>query len=209
MLTCITSRSRVSWLYPLAAVAAVGLLGSLPTVGAAFSGTAANPPNTFAAGTVALDANTPTPAVALLTMNDGRPGDAPVTGCIRVTYTGTVPARVRLFAASGGTGLATYLNLTVERGTTTGTTLPDCTGFTPDSATYAAASGVMYSGTLAGLASAHGSHASGLQDPTSGSPTTWTAGTTVTYRFTASIQNDPAAQGLTATPTFWWEARDG
>jgi hypothetical protein len=204
----VVSRGAVPSRAVLAAVAALALLASLPTVGAAFTGTTANPTNSFTAGTVILGSNTPVPAVALLTTSGARPSDPPVVGCIKVTYTGSLPAQVRLFATTGGTGLATYLNLTVERGTIGNATLPDCTGFSPDSATYAAANGVVYSGTLASFATTHGTYAAGLPDPTTASPISWTTGTTATYRFTTTIQNTVAAQGLTATPTLWWEAQN-
>ena len=193
----------------VAVIAALVLvLAALPTAGAVFSGTATNPGNSFAAGTVTITSNDSSPAGSLLTMSDGRPGDAPVVGCVRVTYTGNVPAQVRLYGTAGGSGLGQYLNLTIERGTLASGTLPTCTGFTPDGNTYAAANGVVFTGTLAGFATAHGTYANALPDPTAASPTTWTTGTTVAYRFTATIQNDSAAQGLTAAPTFWWEARD-
>lgn len=184
------------------------LLAALPTAGAVFSGTATSPGNSFTAGTVTITSNDSSPAGSLLTMSDGRPGDAPVVGCVRVTYTGNVPAGVRLYGTAGGSGLGQYLNLTIERGTLAGGTLPSCTGFTPDGSTYAAANGVVFTGTLAGFATTHGTYANALPDPTAASPTTWTPGTTVAYRFTATVQNNSAAQGLTAAPTFWWEARD-
>ncbi len=183
------------------------LLTALPSADGAFSDGSVSHGSTFAAGTVRLGSNDTSPAGTLLAMTDGRPADAPVVGCIRVTYTGDIPAQVRMFATVTGTGLAAYLDLTVERGTLPAGTLPDCGGFTPDNATYAAPNGVMYAGTLSGFATAHGTYAAGLRDPTTASPATWTTGTTVAYRFTADIQNATAAQGLTAAPTFWWEAR--
>ncbi len=184
------------------------LVAVLPTAGAVFSGTAANPGNGFAAGAVTITSNDSSPAGSLLTMSGGRPGDAPVVGCVRVTYTGSVPAQVRLYGTAGGSGLGQYLNLTVERGTLASGTLPDCAGFAPDASTYAAANGVVFTGTLAGFATAHGTYANALPDPTAASPTTWTTGTTVAYRFTTTIQNNSAAQGLIAAPAFWWEARN-
>jgi hypothetical protein len=183
------------------------LLAALPAADGAFSGGAASQGNTFTAATVRLGSNDTSPAGSLLAMTDGRPADAPVVGCIRVTYTGNIPAQVRMYATVTGTGLAAYLDLTIERGALPAVTLPDCGGFTPDNATYAAANGVVYSGTLSGFATAHGTYADGLRDPTAASPATWTSGTTVAYRFTADLQNTTAAQGLTAAPTFWWEAR--
>jgi hypothetical protein len=123
-----------------------------------------------------------------------------------VTYTGDVPVRVRLYAAASGSGLATYLNLTIERGATAAANVPSCSGFVADSGTYAAANGVLYTGTLADFVATHGSYAAGLLDPTASSPTTWNNTSQAAYRVTVSIQDNAAAQGLTAAPTFWWEA---
>ena len=59
--------------------------------------------------------------------------------------------RVHLYDTVGGTGLATYLNLTVTRGTISGTPAAgSCTGFTADTTAWSGAgAGVIYNGTLA------------------------------------------------------------
>jgi hypothetical protein len=116
--------------------------------------------------------------------------------CIDVTYTGTVdPTAVRLYSSGAPTGtLAPYLDLTIEVGADTGAGFRDCTGFSP--------AATVYSGTLAGFHSAHGSYAAGAStwDPAA-SPDTRT------FRFLLSVQDDAAAEGLTTTFGFSWETR--
>jgi hypothetical protein len=163
----------------------------------------------FQSGTVVLGGNDA--GVAMFSTSGMSPG-ATVTKCIAVTYTGTAPALVRLYA-SGGSGLGAYLTMTLTRGTS----LPDppsygtgdgCGTFTADPTTYAGANGVMYAGTLSGYASAYPGYATGLLDPAAGAPQTWTNGTRHVYRVDLTLSSDPAAQGLSVTPTFAWEARN-
>lgn len=119
-----------------------------------------------------------------------------VDRCIDVTYTGTVdPLPVLLYAPAAPTGsLAPYLNLTVDIGADTADSFADCTSFVP--------TGTVYSGTLAGFATAHGGYATGVPtwDPV-GSPETRT------FRFRLSVQDDAAAEGLTTTFGISWETR--
>jgi hypothetical protein len=119
----------------------------------------------------------------------------PVDRCIRVTYEGNVdPAPVVLYAAGSSGALAPYLQLTVDVGAATGAAFGSCTGFAADR--------VLYTGTLAGFASAHPDFASGV-------PTWDPAGTgeARTFRFELSVVDDPAASGVSATFGFTWEAR--
>ena len=51
-------------------------------------------------------------------------------------------------------------------------------------------------------------YSAGIVDPLSGAPETWTTSEVHSYRFTISLNNDPAAQGLSATASFVWEARN-
>jgi hypothetical protein len=119
-----------------------------------------------------------------------------VDRCIDVTYTGTVdPLTVQLYAPSAPTGsLAQYLNLTVEVGTDPSPVFRDCVGFV--------SSGTVYSGTVSGFATDHGSYLAGAAtwDP-SASPETRT------FRFRISVQDTAAAEGLTSTFGFSWETR--
>jgi hypothetical protein len=119
----------------------------------------------------------------------------PVDRCIQVTYRGNVdPKPVALYSAGATGPLAAYLQLTVEIGAATGASFGSCAGFTADR--------VIYTGTLAGFASAHPDYASGVStwDPAG-------TGEARTFRFRLSVVDDPAASGVTATFGFTWEAR--
>jgi hypothetical protein len=169
----------------------------------ALSDTSATPANAVAAGSVALADNDS--GSGLLVLGSARPNDS-VTGCIRVAYSGSGPAKVRLFGTTaGGTGLASYLDLIVTRGTLpAGAAAGSCTTFTPDATDYlGSGSGVIYTGTVAAFPAAG---AGALVDPTAAAAATWNAGEVHSYRFRATLRNDPAAQGTTATPSFTWEA---
>ena len=116
--------------------------------------------------------------------------------CIDVTYTGTVdPTAVVLYASGAPTGtLAPYLDLTVEVGSDPTPAFRDCTGFV--------SAGTVYSGTLGAFATAYGSSGTGV--------TTWDPSAspdTRTFRFRLTVQDDPAAEGLTSTFGFSWETR--
>jgi hypothetical protein len=121
-----------------------------------------------------------------------------------VTYSGSAPAQVRIFGAPGGTGLSNYLDLIVTRGTiAAGAAFNSCATFAPDASNYlGSGNGVIYSGTVAAFPAAG---AGALVDP-SAAGATWNTGDVHTYRFQATLRNDPAAQGKTASPSFTWEA---
>jgi hypothetical protein len=178
-----------------------GTLTGLATL-AVFSSTAQSAGNSFAAGTVAISDNDA--GSALLALAAAAPGDSD-TGCIQVTYTGTLASSVRLYGAVSGS-LAPYLTLTVTRGADSSPSFDSCAAFTPDATNYLGqGAGVVYSGSLAAFPS---TYAAGIVDPTSGSPESWTQGEAHSYRFTVTLQNDTAAQGLSATAGFTWEARN-
>jgi hypothetical protein len=164
--------------------------------------TATNPSNSFAAGTVVIASNSGGSAV--LSLTNAKPG-AVSTGCIQVSYSGTLPSTVKLYGTGGGTGLNTYLNLVVTRGTFSGTpTAGSCTGFTADSTNYISdGAGVIYSGTVAGWPS---SAATALPDPTAGSPATWSTGSSHGYQFQVTLEANASGQGLTGSETFTFEA---
>mgnify|MGYP001811679368 CR=1 FL=1 len=178
---------------PVAAFLLVGLL-VMGTSRAAFSDTTDNDGNLFAAGDVVLtdDDNTQ----AMFDVSNMVPA-VPAQKCIEVTYEGSItPADVELYVASGdltGTGLDGYLDLTVELGAGGG--FADCTGFAP--------SATVFTGELGAFAAAYTDFASGFGG--------WTAASTndaQTYRFTFTLQDDNAAQGLDAGVTFTWEAQN-
>ena len=144
--------------------------------------------NSVDAGTVDLVDNDA--GSAMFTVGGMRPGDPAVSSCITVTYNGSLGSVVSLYASVSG-GLAPYLNLTVQAGTTT-TGFGDCSGFTSTQ--------VLYSGALSAFPTAYGS----IVDP----DPSWTTGTSHGYQFIVSLQNAPAAQGLSAAAAFTWEARN-
>jgi len=188
----------------LLSLVVLGVLGIVAGAGtySSFSRVTQNDNNRFVSGTVSLTDNDSGAAVASL--SNAHPTDSS-TGCINVTYGGSLPATVRLYGTTTGTGLDQYLNVVVTRGTKSNATF-DCSTFSADATNYIGqGAGVVYSGTLQGYAD---SYAAGLVDPTSGSPETWTNGETHAYRFQVTLQNNTAAQGLNASQVFTWEARN-
>src|SRR5688500_8186614 len=97
--------------------ALLGLVISLVAAGtwAAFSSTTANEGNTFQTGTVEL---TNDRGLSAMFAVSGMSPPQTETGCIEVTYTGTLPATVRLYGTTDAGGLDAYLDLTVEKGAT-------------------------------------------------------------------------------------------
>lgn len=182
----------------------LALLGVVVGVGtwSAFSDTTENPGNDFATGTVVITDDDG--GSAMLVLADAEPGDSD-TSCIMVTYTGTLPATVRLYGTTTGTGLDQYLDLTVTRGTKA-SAFDSCADFVADSTDYNGdGPGVIFDGTLQGYPD---SYAAGIVDPTSGSPETWTTSEMHAYRFVITVQDDNDAQGLSANQTFTWEAQN-
>ena len=181
--------SRIRSFLAGALVVGTVAFGSGGTYAAFFSRTS-NAGSSFAAGTVYLTDNDD--AALMFNLSGMRPSDAPRTSCIKVTYGGSLDADVRLYASVSSTDVEHYVNLKVESGTSS-TGFGNCGGFV--------ASSTLYDGVLSGYPT---SWASGIADPAN----PWTTGATRAYRFTVSLQNDPAAQGKTATATFQWEARN-
>jgi hypothetical protein len=178
-----------------APIAAFLLVGALVVVGsrAAFSATTDNASNSWTAGTVVLaDDDT---GSAMFNVTAMKPGASSVK-CITVTYSGTLtPADIKLYGTVAGTGLATYLTTTIEIGT--GGSFASCTGFTPGS--------TLYNSTLASFGTTYTNWASGLAN--------WSPASTPdsrTLRFTTTLPSgvSNAAQGLTASATFTWEAQN-
>ncbi|MBJ7331284.1 MAG: hypothetical protein JHC95_15430 [Solirubrobacteraceae bacterium] len=180
------------WLAPLVPVAVL-VAGAMVwhTTAAVFSGGTQNAGNAFATGSVSLDDDDG--GVAPFSVSGMQRSD---TGsrCIAVSYTGSLNAAVKLYAASVTGQLAPYLDLTIEQGTGGG--FSSCAGFAP--------SATLFSGTLQAFGAAATSHASGIG---SWSPTA--PGQSRTFRVTytlspsapASVQHGVAGAQLT------WEAR--
>lgn len=190
----------------LASALVVGLVAAIAGAAtwSAFSATTANSGNTFESGTVTISDNDGN--ATLMSLSNALPG-ATATGCIRVTYGGSLPAEVKLHGAVTG-NLAHYLTLKVTRGTQTTGTYPNCGDFTADTRDYIGqGAGVLYNGNLS---SYPGSWAAGIVDPdnATGSAATWTTNEVHTYRLEVTLQNVSAAQGQNASASFTWEARN-
>ena len=187
-------------------VVALGLAGGFAgtaTFGA-FSNSTTNTGNSIQAGTVALEDNDGNAGVAMLSLSDARPGDSD-TSCIKVTYTGSLPSTVRLYATVTGT-LKDYLTLTVTRGTDATPAFDNCSTFAPDATDYNGdGAGVVYSGLLSAFPA---TYEPAIVDPKAASPETWTQNEAHVYKFTISLNNDTSAQGLSSTAAFTWEARN-
>lgn len=181
----------------------VGALGSLAAMGVfgAFSSTTTNAGNTITAGTVAIADNDA--GAAMYSIAGAKPGES-VSKCIKVTYTGSLDADVRIYTGSTIGSLGQYVDLTITPGTQTTSTFPSCTGFTADPG------GAIYTGTLQNFGSTKNSYANGVVDYP-GSGTKWATNESVVYQVIASLQSSApdAAQGLTTgAHTFTWEARN-
>ncbi|MBI3649323.1 MAG: hypothetical protein HY240_11345 [Actinobacteria bacterium] len=182
----------------LVAVLVVGLAALAAGVAtfAAFTSFGGNSGNTYSAGTVALTDNDA--ASAMWSVSGLLPGDT-VTRCIRVTYSGTLPTDVRLYAGSGPDPLDQYLTFSIEKGTMpSGTGFPNCGGFSSEA--------TIFSGTLQGFRNTDVNFASGA-GAYPGSQTRWNTGDSLAYRFTLTF-NSAAGQGLSSTAGFTWEARN-
>jgi len=182
----------------------VGVLGGLAGLGvfAAFSATTSNDGNTFSAGSVTIsdnDANS-----ALYSVTNKKPGDS-VSGCIKVTYTGSLAADVHIYTTSTMGPLAQYIDLTITPGTQAVSSFPSCTGFIAD------LGGPIYSGTLQNFANTKNSYANGVVDLPGTLQTAWNANDSVVYQFTATLQSsapDTAQGATTGSHSFTWEARN-
>jgi predicted ribosomally synthesized peptide with SipW-like signal peptide len=191
-----SSRRRLA--VTLACALAAGALAGGVTW-AAFNAQTSNGGNSFTTGTVAITDNDA--GAAMFSVAGLRPG-SPVSRCVAITYTGSLPSGVRIYAATtAGTGLEAYLQLTVTRGTLSGGAFGDCTTFAADPTDHIGLGpGVVYSGLLSAFP---GTQPAGVPDPTSA----WATNETHAYRFTVDVADTNAAQGLTTTETFIWDAR--
>ena len=188
----------------VAVVAALGTFGAF----SAFTATTQNDNNTIQAGSVAI---TDTDSVGgsagvLYSASNQKPGAAngPAARCIRVTYTGSLGATVRLYRGAVTNG--TEFQLQVERGSglTTANNTMSCAGFTP-----AATNPVAYNGTLAGFPSSYA--ASSVHGKDAGAA--WASNESVDYRFTIYTLDDTTAnnhtnQFSTGNHSIFWEAQN-
>jgi hypothetical protein len=207
MMRLLTRHSRSGRSRTFAAMLLLGLvaLTAGSATWAAYTATTGNSGDRIEAGSVRLDDNDNDSP--LLALSAAQPG-ATDSGCIRVTFAGSLASSVRLYGATTGSGLDQYLNLRITRGSYNPTEpgFDSCTNFQPDGTNYiGAGNGVIYDGTLQGYAD---SYAAGLVDPLPASPETWTTGEVHVYQLEVTLQNNSAAEGLNAGQTFTWEARN-
>ncbi|HEX8074738.1 MAG TPA: TasA family protein [Thermoleophilaceae bacterium] len=191
----------------LLSLLAIGLTGAVigASTWSAFFSTTSSSSNKLTAGTVTIGDNDL--GGALLSLTNAKPGDSS-TRCILVTYSGSLNAYVRMYAAVTGS-LGDYVDLTVTRGTDSSPSFSSCAGtFTPDPTDYiGAGAGVVYSGLLSSFPTS----ATAANEPTAASPATWNSSAGAhSYRFTATLRADApaAAQGASANATFTWEAKN-
>ena len=167
-------------------------MGLANPASAAFTSRTANPGNTFAAGTVGVTLTDGNNTAMFSAVTNVKPTDATLTRCITVTNTGTIPVQLKLYSgATGGTGLGTYLNLSILRGSFgTPPAYPSCSTFT--------AAGVVYAGTVASFPSTQAAEVSDGGGALA-------AGDTRVFQFDISLQDNSAAQGKTVTLPFTFE----
>jgi hypothetical protein len=185
----------------LAALIATGLVAvaSGRATFAAFSVTTQNPNDSYAAGNVSIADNDA--GTVMWDVANQLPTSAAIVRCIRVTYTGSLVAGVRLYTTTPASALDPYLNVTVEKGSMpVGTVFPNCTGFTSE-ATIAA------SGPMDAFKTARTAWGTGLS-AFPGAQTAWNPNDSLVYRFTVQVQNVFAAQGLNGLVGFTWEAQN-
>jgi hypothetical protein len=181
-------------------VLVLGAVGSVVGFGAfsAFTATTANTGNTLSTGTVIIGQHAG--ATTLYTGTNKKPADS-VVGCVRVTYTGSLTANVKLYASAGITN-GTLFTLKIERGS--GLSSPDntmnCTGFSASSTPFNASIGTLGTSYGAGLDGKAGA-------------ATWATNDSIDYRFTISVNDDTTPNAHTSalstgSHSFTWEAQN-
>lgn len=184
----------------LRTVVVVGLAGGLAAIGAfsAFTSQADNPGNSIATGTVTLADNDG--GTALYSIANAKPGDTSGPQCIRVSYTGSLDADVKLYTPSTIGDLGPNVNLKIEAGTQATPSFPSCTGFVAETTLFDAA-----------LSTFPTTYAGGITDYPGTSATKWVNTDAAVYRVTATLSASApdGAQGkTTGTHTLRWEARN-
>jgi hypothetical protein len=177
----------------LAAVVGLATLGAF----SAFTSQANNPNNRVSSGTVTLADNDG--GTALYDFTDAKPGDSEQS-CIRVNYTGSLDANVRLYTPDTIGALGPQVNLKIEPGTQASPSFPSCTGFSADGAAIFDAA----------LSTFPTSYAGGVVD-FPGASSAWTNGDAVVYRVTATLSAsapDSAQGATTGLHTIRWEAQN-
>jgi hypothetical protein len=178
----------------------LGVIGTVAGIGtfSAFSATTVNAGNTFDAGTVVISDNDA--GTAMYNIVDAKPLDV-VVRCIRVTYTGSLPAAVNLYTTTPVNAFGQYVTLSVDKGNMpAATAFSGCAGFTSEAN--------IFSGTLSSFAAGDVSFATGA-GANPGAQTQWNQNDTLVYQFTLTMQDNPAAVGGTSgVHSFTWEAQN-
>lgn len=177
----------------------IGVVGTVAGVGSfsAFTSQADNDDNVVAAGTVVLADNDGGTA-PLYEITDAKPADTQ-TSCIRVSYTGSLDATVKLYTPSTIGALGPEVNLKIESGTQAAPSYPDCTGFAAETTLFDAA-----------LSTFPTTYAGGITD-FPGAGTKWVSADAVVYRVTATLSasaGDAVQGATTGLHTLRWEARN-
>jgi predicted ribosomally synthesized peptide with SipW-like signal peptide len=184
----------------LGSVLIVGLVASVAggTTFAAFTSSTTNTGNSFDAGTVYVRDDDG--AGVLWNVSNQRPSSAAVVRCIRVTYDGSLDATVKLYASNASAAVDRYIDVTIEKGSMPGSTaFPTCTGFSSET--------TIFNSTLDNFKTNNSNFSNGISS-FPGAASRWVAGDSVVYRFTTSLANNYAAQGLTSSAGFTWEAQN-
>lgn len=176
----------------LASAVVVGALGSLVALGVfgLFSATTQNAGNEISAGTVVLSDNDA--GSAMFNVTNAKPGET-WTRCIKILYSGSLPAAVKIYELGGQGPLSPYLKLKLEQGTQAESTFPSCTGFTPDGTN---GTGVDYEGTAFGWVGT--TYETGAPVVPFGK-TAWNPGESLVFRATLTLNGEAPeiAQGNT------------
>jgi predicted ribosomally synthesized peptide with SipW-like signal peptide len=168
---------------------------------AAFTSTTSNDGNVFAAGTVFISDNDS--SSAMYNVSNKKPNDA-TTGCIKVTYQGSLPSDVKLYwTPNGSDTLSQYITLSIDKVTyASEPTFPGCG--TPSTTAN------VFNATMNTLGT---TYAGGIS-VYPGSQTEWDQNDAAWFKFTLTLQDNAAANSgtgtakTTGTHSFTWEAHN-
>lgn len=185
---------------------------------AAFTASTDNAGNTWQTGSVVLADNDGGSALFDTTRDGALKPASTRSGCIRVDYTGSLAANIRLYVStpvSGATTLDPYLVMSVEQGqnvTTSTVVAADCsTGFTSTATptflfntATASSGGANQTLTMSALKATALDYTSGLVVGNG-----IAQNTSLTFRITYSVLDNNSAQNTQSMANFTWEARNG
>ncbi len=190
------TKSLLRTLLVIGAASAAAVFGTF----SAFSATTENSGNRLKTGDVDLSDNDS--GTAMYHDLNATPGQT-LAKCIKVTYSGSIAADVKLYVDDAVSELGDYVDLKITPGSQ-----PDTAGLACDPAFTAEAGGAIFDGELDEFAATHSSWATGLAD-TPGSAAAWTSASSVVYKIEATIQDVAAAEGKdTGAHALTWEARN-